>query len=87
MTGYDRGLFCVNSRGSVEDTFDFNFHSSYGRSSPGLIDHITIGDETNIAWYVNSSGDLNNPNPGMMGGTDSITNVRMDSYGLSVPCL
>lgn len=49
--------------------------------SPGLIDHITVGDETDTAWYVNSPGDLNNPNPGMMGETDSITNVRMDSYG------
>lgn len=53
---------------------------SCGRSSPGLIEHSTAGDATDTAWYINSSGDLNNPDPGMMWEINSIANVKY-SYG------
>lgn len=48
--------------------------------SPGLMEHITVGDATDTAWYINSSGGLYNLDPGMMGEGYSITNVRY-SYG------
>lgn len=76
---YDYFACCVNPGGDVYDDI-WNIGLSYGRSSPGLIEHSTAGDATNTAWYINSSGDLNNPDPGMMWEINSIANVRY-SYG------